>query len=103
MARSRHCDVCSQWHDVEQPWPSKCLKHFKRLDESNSRSAHVLGDIAPYKNVYGEVIGGRKQHRDFLKARGVIEVGNENVPQKYIEPPPVAPDIVRAMKETGNW
>lgn len=37
----------------------------------------VMADIKPYKSVTGEIIGGRKQHRDFLRAHGLVEVGNE--------------------------
>jgi hypothetical protein len=103
MARSRHCDVCNGWHDVEQSWPQKCIGHFKRLGESNRRSAHVMGDIEPYKNVVdGKVIGGRKQHRDFLKARGLVEVGNEKIEKKYEAPVGVREDIKRAIDEVGG-
>ena len=103
MARSRHCDVCSKWHDVEQPWPSACIKHFRRLGESNRRSANVMSDIEPYKNVVdGKVIGGRKQHRDFLKSRNLVEVGNEKIEKQYEAPPDLKQDIQRAIQEVGG-
>ena len=103
MARSRHCDVCSKWHDVEQPWPSACIKHFKRLGESNRRSANVMSDIEPYKNVVdGKVIGGRKQHRDFLKSRNLVEVGNEKIEKQYEAPPDLKQDIQGAIQEVGG-
>jgi len=102
MARSRHCDACGEWHDLNEAWPRKCYSHFKRFDESNTKSSQVMGDIQPYKNVVdGKVIGGRKQHRDFLRSRGLVEVGNESVTQKYVEPPPVAHDLKRALDELG--
>jgi len=105
----RNCDVCSarngigdprNWHKPEE-WPAECMGHYRRGDEQNGKSPYSLGDLEPYKNVYGEVVGGRRQHRDFLKARGLVEVGNENVKQKYQDTPPVAPDIARAMNELG--
>lgn len=76
------------------------------IDEWNRRyggpqTHSILKDMDPYKNVYGEVIGGRKQHRDFLKARGVVEVGNEKIEKQYEEAPGVSEDIRRAMHETG--
>jgi len=38
----------------------------------------VIRDIDPYKSmITGEMITGRKQHRDHLKAHGCIEVGND--------------------------
>lgn len=49
-----------------------------RRAAENPRGIQVIKDLEPYKNVIdGRVIGGRKQHRDFLKAHGCIEVGTE--------------------------
>lgn len=40
----------------------------------------VMGDIQPYKSmVTGEMIMGRRQHREHLRQHGVIEVGNEKL------------------------
>lgn len=44
---------------------------------------HIIGDIQPYKSmVTGEMIGGRRQHREHLKMHGCIEVGNEKMKPK---------------------
>jgi len=44
---------------------------------SNGR-LQIIPDLQPYKNVIdGKVIAGRRQHREFLQAHGVVEVGNE--------------------------
>ena len=102
MARSRHCDICKGWHDMEEPWPTACLGHYSRRGEANSKSMHVMGDMQPYKNVVdGTMIGGRKQHRDFLRSRGLVEVGNEKIEQRYQAPPTPVTDIKRAMDELG--
>lgn len=38
----------------------------------------VISDIAPYRSMRtGEVIKGRAQHREHLRAHGLIEIGNE--------------------------
>lgn len=44
----------------------------------------VMSDLEPYKAVAAEkhtgqrpVIGGRRQHREFLRRNGYIEVGND--------------------------
>lgn len=69
-----------------------------------SRALNLVPDIAPYRSVItGELIGGRRQHRDHLRAHGCIEVGNEFVQPKPQEPPKgdVARDIQRAMQERG--
>ncbi len=48
----------------------------------------VIRDIDPYRStVTGEAIGGRRQHRDHLRAHGCVEVGNE-MPKR----PPPMPD-----------
>lgn len=39
---------------------------------------HIIPDSKPYRSVVtGEVIGGRRQHREHLKAHDLVEVGNE--------------------------
>jgi hypothetical protein len=61
----------------------------------------VIGDIEPYRSMRtGEIIGGRAQHRDHLRAYGLTEVGNEVVePRREIGPAPgeVAADIKREL------
>ena len=46
-----------------------------------SQAVHIMEDLNPYTAVSGDMAGkeisGRKQHREFLKRNGFIEVGNE--------------------------
>lgn len=71
----RFCRVCSGWHDLAQEWPAACRGHYKSHGKSGTQ---VIKDIEPYRSVITrEVIGGRRQHRDHLKAHGCVEVGNE--------------------------
>lgn len=96
----RHCDVCNGWHSLEDSWPQQCMGHYRKRMSENRIGLQIMKDIEPYKNVVdGRVIGGRRQHKEFLKSNGFVEVGNEVVKHKYQEPPPVAPDIIRAMRE----
>jgi len=45
---------------------------------------HVITDIEPYQSMKtGEMIQGRRQHREHLREHGLIEVGNET---KYLQP-----------------
>lgn len=54
----------------------------------------VCGDIEPYQSmVTGEMIAGRRQHREHLRTHGLIELGNEN-------PVPSAPKQDSRLKET---
>ncbi len=105
----RNCDVCMarfgvgdarNWHDPER-WPIECMDHYRKRKGEDRIGLQIMKDIDPYKNVIdGKVIGGRKQHKDFLKARGLVEIGNEKVTQKPYEPQGIAQDIVRAWHES---
>jgi hypothetical protein len=50
----------------------------------------ILPDIKPYQSmVTGEIIDGRKSHREHLKRHNVVEVGNEPIkPPSPVKPPP---------------
>lgn len=62
----------------------------------------IITDIAPYQSIVDRsVIGGRRQHRDHLRAHGCIEVGNEPVkPQARPDMPvgSVGEDVKRAFE-----
>jgi hypothetical protein len=62
-------------------------------------AAHnIIPDIAPYQSmVTGEQIMGRRQHREHLKAHGLVEVGNEAMKPYKTEP---KVDWKRALRET---
>lgn len=48
------------------------------FEQDNCSGPQVIRDIGPYKSMLtGEIIDGRKRHRDHLKAYGCVEVGNE--------------------------
>lgn len=70
-----------------------------------SRSEHpapmVMGDIQPYRNtIDGKPVGGRAQHREFLKRHNVIEVGNERKAAMGTTVAVNKDDIARDIKET---
>lgn len=69
-------------------------------NRSDLPSPYVMGDIQPYRSmVDGSVIGGRRQHRDHLRAHGCEEVGNEKLPAPSA--PKVTPhEIGRDIKES---
>lgn len=75
----------------------------------------VMSDIKPYQAVGTDIaigappiIGGRRQHREFLRRNDYIEVGNEKpiqrkAPGDYLCKKDRQADIVRAWKEaTGR-
>lgn len=63
----------------------------------------IIGDIAPYRSMAtGEIIGGRRQHREHLRQHQLIEVGNEK--QKPIQrgpDPTIKRDVIDAVQR--HW
>lgn len=63
----------------------------------------VVSDIEPYRNVIdGKPVGGRRQHREFLKRHDVIEVGNEPQRRTIRELESPGRDIARAIEQLSN-
>ena len=73
----------------------------------NSRVHEIIPDVKPYKSmVTGEVIGGRRQHRDHLRAHGCEEVGNEKpdfTPKGHEPDREAIRDAVREAKRALEW
>lgn len=62
-----------------------------------NKSLVVIRDIEPYKNmVDGKLIKSRREHREFLKAYDLIELGNDKFPERKPEP---LPDVRVTMSE----
>jgi len=74
-----------------------------QLQAPPSAGFFIVGDIAPYQSqVTGEMIEGRRQHREHLKAHGVVEVGNSldhAIPKPYRSPEGLKETIARAAYE----
>ena len=70
----------------------------KRITEPARRGLYVVPDIQPYVSpLDGSVVGGRRQHRDHMRAHGVVEVGNEK--PKPNRPKPL-PDVRQDIRES---
>lgn len=64
-------------------------------DVGEIKRIHIMPDIQPYKSmVDGSRIKSRSDHRDHLRAHGVIEVGNEKMETKRT---PIDREIRRAV------
>ena len=103
---SRLCRSCGGFHDLAETWPEGCLGHFAR--RTHADGTQIIRDIDPYQAVGADValggkipkIGGRRQHREYLKRNGYIEVGNEVMrPQKPDYGPEVTEREVRQVYE----
>ncbi len=81
-----------------------------------SKGPSIIGDIEPYRAVASDVacggkrpvIGGRRQHREFLRRNGYVEVGNDMSPassdrsSERQQQQDIIHDIKRAMGEYGS-
>jgi hypothetical protein len=54
-------------------------KDYKQVREATT-AHNIIPDIQPYQSMAtGEMIGGRRQHREHLRANGLVELGNEKL------------------------
>lgn len=103
----RLCRACKGWHDLDQPWPTPCLDHFKgRGPRSDLPGPMIVSDIKEYRasaidKATGTrpVIGGRRQHREFLRNNGYRELGNDmpKVRKEHLSTSDRVADIRHAM------
>lgn len=64
--RKRYVQIDGELVEVSREW------------KPEPKAAYVIPDIQPYQSMAtGETIMGRRQHREHLKAHGLVEVGNE--------------------------
>ncbi len=102
----RACRSCKGWHDLAENWPEGCLGHFVQGARHTGAGMQIIRDIDPYQAVGGDVanggkppkIGGRRQHREYLKRNGYVEVGNEVLRPKK---PDYGPEVTeREVRQT---
>lgn len=79
-------------------------KHLAPPRLGRGSGLQIIKDIEPYENIAvdGKVIGGRRQHRDMLRAHRLIEVGDQAQTSAPREPESrvdhrLVQDIKRAM------
>jgi hypothetical protein len=95
----RMCKVCGKWHDLEKPWPARCVRTVKHGTAPNVISDD-LGKHLRHMGT-GRMLDSKSAFRKEDKAIGAVCVGNEATakPRKYIEPPRPGPDIKRAIEQ----
>lgn len=78
-------------------------RKYEGVQTSDLPAPMIVKDTEPYRSVIdGSLIGGRRQHREHLKAHGCVEVGNEMKSIKGPVAPPkheVVADIKRAIEQ----
>lgn len=90
----RFCKVCSGWHDLDEPWPDNCYSRKgnvgPQIVKDSDAYMSVAADKATGEPVY---VGGRAQHREFLRRNNYVEVGNDS--SLFSQPKPQNLDLVR--------
>lgn len=72
------------WCNVQQKMVSKD-EYYAGRAEVNAPT--VMNDIQPYKSMQtGEIISSRSHHKEHLRKHGLIEIGNEKMPERRPEP-----------------
>lgn len=79
---------------VQCPVTLKLIPKDEYYSGARESGPFVIGDIDPYKSmITGEMINGRRQHREHLRQHGCIEVGNERMKPKA--PTPISREDIR--------
>lgn len=102
----RYCKACTGWHDLDEPWPHNCTSHW----DKSAAGPQIVRDIDPYVSSAAnkhsgkrELVGGRRQHREFLKRNDYVEVGNDSSLFKPPQPQKLdlvtKREIVQAIKQ----
>jgi hypothetical protein len=90
---------------IQDPRTLQLIPAHEYTPSHESRAAFVLGDISPYKSmVTGEMIMGRRQHREHLRQHNCIEVGNEmpkSRPAPSVDRKAIRNDIINAVQR--HW
>lgn len=90
---------------VQCPVTLKLIPKDEYYSRARESGPFVIGDIDPYQSmITGEIIQGRRQHREHLRQHGCIEVGNEKLTPKAPAQPrreEIRRDLSRIMSGMG--
>lgn len=70
----RMCKVCNDWHDLDEPWPVKCDRHFKAQSGPS-----IISDSMEYTKHHGtgRMIASKREFSRETRDSGHIELGTE--------------------------
>lgn len=99
MARSRYCRVCKDFHDLEKAWPSECVEHFG--SQAADPGFYIQSDTMDgFRSMAdGKMYDSKSKYRADLKARGLVEMGNDQIRQRRQEAPPVRDALRQAYQQ----
>jgi len=99
MAHSRFCRECREFHDLAEPWPVECYGHFGV--KGDDAGFYVQSDtVDPFRSMAdGKTYDSKSRYRAELKARGMVEIGNDNITPRRTELPPVRDTLRQTMAQ----
>ena len=99
MARSRYCRICSDFHALDMAWPEACLGHFGSV--SDGAGPYIQSDtMDPIRSMAdGRMYDSKSRYRADIRARGLIEVGNERVQHRPKPLPPLRDTLRRTYHQ----
>lgn len=102
MARSRFCRICRDFHDLNQAWPSACVGHFGVARHGDG--PQIISDtIEPFRSMAsGEVFSSKSRYRSDLRARGMVELGNDQPTSRPAAAPPVRDTLRQTIRQLGG-
>ena len=82
----------------------KLIPKSAQILQFRPRGPQIIKDIEPFRNVAidrNEIIGGRKQKRDMMRARGVVECGDVKASdfKKPYDPKKHQASVVESLKK----
>jgi hypothetical protein len=103
---SRLCRACSEWHDLNEPWPRACANHFRHTTEARSslpRPMVISDDVDVASPVSGERFTSKSELRRHYIANGVRELGNDTIKPRDndeadIALAPIERDVAQAIE-----
>ena len=102
MPRSRLCRCCKDWHDLAEAWPVECYGHFGITVDASAGPQIISDTIEPFHSMAdGRVYSSKSRYRAELKARGLIEVGNERLEHRPVAKPPVRETLRQVREQLG--
>lgn len=91
----------SIWHEGQWMPAAQYYALRDRTNQSDHPAPLLMRDIDPYRSMAtGETITSRSQHRQHLKEHGLVELGNERLPDRVpYEPEGIEEDIRLAHQQ----
>ena len=89
---------------IQHPVTLELVPAEEYLSPSDVNAPMIMPDIQPYKSMAtGEMIMGRRQHREHLRQHRLVEIGNEK--PKLTRPgpdPTIKRDIIEAVQRHSH-